>query len=105
MTDFLPPKHKHQLIVWRPKSDKDILRLSTAFLEKAEKLQLMVELLHSLSPIINRNFDIVGIGCCKACSEQFISILEDSLAISRDLKDMLDKADKSEIEVIEGRRE
>lgn len=109
---FTGKTHNHCLTIYKPKSDKDIMRVRTAFLEQAEALNIMADLIGTLAPLLKgniiavlegeeiRNDDIVGIGCCKACAEMFISKLEDSLAITRDLRKMLDDAKQDELKVI-----
>lgn len=109
---FLPATHEHKLVVYKPKSDKDVMRVRTAFLEQADKLHIMADLLGCMSPILKGggfdierlmiegkldNLEIVGIGCCRACVDKFIASLEDALAISKDLVAMLDKAKPEEV--------
>lgn len=109
---FTGKTHKHELTIYKPKTDKDIMRVRMAFLEQAEALYIMSDLLGTIAPLMKngmvamlegeeiKNSEIVGIGCCKACAAMFISKLEDSLAITRDLREMLDKADKNELKVM-----
>lgn len=117
---FLPTTHKHEVCLYQPKSDKDIGRIETAFIEQADKLERMADLLGSMRPISNNvnmkklldqiergempdlsNVQIVDIACCKACFDKFISNLEDAVAISKDLRTMIDKAGHGEVSVLD----
>lgn len=108
---FLPKDHEHKILIYKPSSDKDVMRVRTAFIEQADKLHIMADMLGCISPIYKGNpttieefvisgikgdLEIVGIGCCRACAEKFIANLEDAVAISRDLVAMLDKAKPEE---------
>lgn len=109
---FTCQTHKHELTVYAPKDERSVMRVRTAFLEQAEALTIMADLIGTIAPVLKggivavmdgeeyRNDEIVGIGCCKACAEMFLSKLEDSLAITRDLRKMLDDAKKDELKVV-----